>query len=292
MIGRGARNEAHFTAALEQCCRRMQQGEQLDRCLADYPPEYREELTRLVPLAERLGRLARDPSPEVRSRLEQRILASMDEARGRQPEGILERIGRGATALAALFSPRGFLAAAPAVRALVVLAVALLVLAGSGIGAVQASEDALPDSPLYQVKTAREWVEVVAARDKEAQLGVHIRQIGRRGVELVKAVRSGKGRQVVAVLSYRLGVSTVQMVDQALELRSHGKTQPAVRALAVIRTAQSQLDQLVAQASPGVRPPLRRLQRLLAEQAQRLTEGSQASASLISPASGAASNSN
>lgn len=267
MAGRPG-NEARFASALEECCRRVQKGESLEQCLADYPLEYRENLGRLVPLTARLGELGSDPSPEFQARLERCLLASMEEARQHRPHGLAERIRRSVVAFPALLSPRQF-----PMRALAIALAALLILVGSGIGVVQASEDTLPDSPLYQVKVAREWVEVNTARDQEVRLGVHIRQIGKRGLELNNAVRSGKPRRVVGALSLRLGASTVQMVDQALELQSRGRPQPAISALNVIRAMQVRVDQLLAQATPHGRPPLRRLRSFLNEQERRLTAG-------------------
>lgn len=249
-------NDLRFDAALEDCCRRVQIGEPLERCLDDYPREYRAELARLAPVARQVARLRRDPSPEFEVRLERDLLAAVDATRrGRRGEPLARpgRLWRGLS-----------------LRLATVLMVALVVLVGGSVGAVQASDDSLPDSPLYQVKTAREWVEVILARDEQAAVGVHARQIAERGRELDKAVRANKPRRVVDVLTLRLAISTKRMVDQAVELRDRGDPQPAIRALAAVRGIQRETDRLISQASPGARPPLQRLQRFLREQERRL----------------------
>ncbi len=149
---------------LEECTQRVQRGEPLEQCLASYPPEYREELSQLVPLAGRLNQLSRDPSHEFQARLEERLGASVDAARRRQKSGPLASIGR-------------FFVASPVMRVAAVALVALLVLFGSGFGIVQAAEGSLPDSPLYQVKSAREWAERALAGNGESLVGVQARQV-------------------------------------------------------------------------------------------------------------------
>ncbi|MBI4492365.1 MAG: hypothetical protein HY690_06185 [Chloroflexi bacterium] len=246
-----------FAAALEECCRRVQRGEPLERCLADYPAAYQQELARLVPLAGRVGQLARDPSPEFQARLERRLLASVDEARRGRRVGLLSRLGR--------------LFAGPAMRTATVALVVMAVLVGGGVEVEQAAADSLPDSPLYRVKEAREWVTLTLARDGETRVGVHAAQIAQRGRELERAVQTGKPRRVVDVLALRLAWSIDQIVDQALELQAQGNPRPARRALVALRAMERPLDRLTAQASPEARPALERLHTFLDEQERRLT---------------------
>ncbi len=259
--------EQRRAAAVEDCCRRVRQGESLESCLAGYPPQYREELARLVPLSGRLAKLAGNPSPEFQARLQRRILEEVAEARQCRSRGPLARVKQAFSPLVALLLPGG--AMVPA-RALGIALIALIVLAASGIGAVQAAEDSLPDSPLYHVKTAREWVETATARDQQAKLNVEIRQIGKRGMELAAAVRAGKPRPVLAVLVNRLGIVTKQMVDHAIAMQGQGAPQAVPRALTVIRAMQNQTDQLLAETGPDERRPLLRLRHGLDEQEARL----------------------
>jgi hypothetical protein len=156
-------------------------------------------------------------------------------------------------------------------RIMVIVVVAVLVLGSAGAGVVQASDESLPDSPLYQVKTAREWVETVAARDNQARMGVHIRQAGRRTIELSIAIRSGKPRPVVAILASRLDAATTRLVDDAQESKAQNNHQAVNRALTALRTIRSQVEQMSTQA-PGQYRPLQRLHTSLVEKEQRLIE--------------------
>ncbi len=250
--------DARFEAALEGCCRRVQQGESLASCLLDYPVEYREEIAHLVPVSERVALLGRDPSPEFQARLERQLLASVEEVR--RAQGVSRGwFGR-------LF-PVG-----PVLKSVVATLVVLLVLSLGGVGAVNASADSLPDSPLYRVKAAKEWVQLAMARDGEAQVNVRAGQIVERGKELQKAVQEKKPPRVVEVLSLALGQSTEKMVDQALVLETRGKTQQAARVLTALRTMGRQLNRLAAQAQPVSRPALHRLLNFLNGQERRLLE--------------------
>lgn len=251
-------HDARFAAVLEECCRRVRSGERLEHCVSDYPVEYREELARLVPLAGDLGQLSRDPSPEFQARLERRLLAAVDEERRARRTGPLGRLGH-------------FFAAAPLMRATVVALVLLVVLVGSGVGVIQASDNSLPDSPLYHVKTAREWAELALARNGETQVGVYTRQINQRGTELERTVQTGKPRRVVEVLALRLAWTTDRIVDRALELQARGNREPASRALVMIRTMQRRVDVLTVQATPEVRPLLQRMRTFLDAQERRLS---------------------
>lgn len=253
--------DARFSAALEDCCRRVQRGEVLERCLNDYSVEYRGELSRLVPLTARFQAVGDDPSPEFQRRLEQRLLDALDQDRA-----------RGHRAPPRLGPPLAFLRSAPAMRFAALGLAAMLVVAMSGAGAVQASEDSMPDSPLYQVKAARDWVRLALARDGESRVGVHADQIGQRGRELQFAVLADKPRPVVQELAVRLAFSVERIVDQALELHERGRLAPAARSLMSLREMGRQLDRLAQQAAAEARPSLQRLQAFLDEQEQRLLE--------------------
>src|SRR3990172_2752922 len=110
-------HDARFAAMLEECCRRVRNGERLEDCVSDYPVEYREDLARLVPLSGDLGQLSRDPSSEFEARLERRLLAAVDEERRARRSGLLGRLGH-------------FFAAAPLMRATVVALVLVLLVGG------------------------------------------------------------------------------------------------------------------------------------------------------------------
>lgn len=250
-------DDARFAAVLEECCLRLQCGEDLARCLNSYPAEYRAELARLAPLSAQLAKLGHDPSAEFQARLEQRLLAAMREARQARRPGLLERLA-------------GAVAGVSLVRAAVVALVVMLLLVAGGAGLVQASEGSLPDSPLYRIKIAREWLQLQLTRSGDERLGVYAAQILQRGRELDRAVRAGAPRRVIEVLALRLAWSTDRLVDQALELHARGNTQPATRTLTLVRAIQRELDPLEGQAQPEARPVLQRLQRFLEGQERRL----------------------
>ena len=252
--------DARFAEILEECCQRVRGGELLERCLNDYPTEYRGELARLVPIAGRVGVLARDPSPEFQARLEQRLLASVDDARRRQRTGFAARAGR-------------FFAAIPLARTAVIALVVLLVLGGGGFGVDQAAAGSLPDSPLYQLKTIRERVQLALAQAPEAQVEVHAKQIAQRGAELDQAIQKGKQPKVVDTLVNRVETSTSQMVEQALTARARGNPLPARRAAVAIRAIARRLDLIIPEAKPDLRPPLLGLRGYFQGQERRLLPG-------------------
>ena len=252
--------DARFAEILDECCRRVGIGESLERCLSDYPMEYREELTRLVPMAGRVGVLARDPSPEFQARLEKKLLATADIIHRSQRTGFSARVSR-------LF------AAIPLARTAVIALVVLIVLGVGGFGVDQAAAGSLPDSPLYQLKTIREQVQLALARAPEAQVELHAKQIAQRGAELNQAVQSGKPPRVVDVLVTRVETSTNQMVEQALVARTRGNLLPARRAGTAIRGIVRRLDTIIPEAKPELRPPLERLRGFFQQQERRLLPG-------------------
>jgi len=248
-----------FERALDECCGRVLRGELLERCLADYPAEYREELARLVPISTPLGRLGHDPSPEFQNRLERRLLASMDEARRLPEPGVLARLGR------ILMSNR-------MVRVAATVLVVLLLLGAGGFGVDRVAANSLPDSPLYRVKAARERLQLVLAQTPEARVAVQASQIAERGTEMERAVQTAKPATVVRMLETRLARATRNMVDQALEREARGNPQPAIRALAVLRAVEVRLDRLIVQARPEQRPELLRARDFIRQQEERLFE--------------------
>ncbi|MBI2954710.1 MAG: hypothetical protein HYY30_10375 [Chloroflexi bacterium] len=254
--------DKRFADALEECCRRVRRGEILEHCLADYPGDFRDELTQLVPLACRIGQVGRDPAPEFQSRLEQRLLTSVDAARRARRTGMAGRVGSFFIYVAG---------AIPAMRIAVMMLVALVLFAASGVGAIQASEDSLPDEPLYSLKAAREWAELLLARNDGARADIEARQIGQRGREMERALQMGKSGRVVDEVATRAARSIERLVDRALLLRASGNPRPANRTLAVVRVLQRRLARLASQASPSVLPAIERLQLILDKQEERLT---------------------
>lgn len=214
---------------------------------------------RLVPITTRLSQLGSNPSVEFQTGLEQRLTVEVENIRKAQRTSVFGRFGR-------------LIDAVPALRLVTAILVIAFVFAGTGVRIIQASDESLPDNPLYQVKTAREWVELMLARSAENRVGVHARQIVQRGRELESAVQKDKPRVVVELLAASLAISTDRIVDQAVELHSRGKPEPVDKALTMVRTMQRQVDRLRADASPFARPALRKLRLHLEKQERRLVE--------------------
>lgn len=111
--------------------------------------------------------------------------------------------------------------AAPTVRMASVAPAALIVLTGSGLGIVQSSEDSPPDSPLYQVKEAREWAELALTGDSKNRLRVYNRRSERRDHEQERAVQANKPGQVSEPLMDCTASSVERTIDKALESSSN-----------------------------------------------------------------------
>ncbi|MHB1004694.1 MAG: DUF5667 domain-containing protein [Chloroflexota bacterium] len=250
-------NEETRFAALDECRRRVAGGESLAVCLVDYPVAEREELAGLLATEARLGQLRHDPSPAFQARLEEGLLARVDATRA----------STGALRRGWSFRP---LRLASAWRALAVALVVLLIGAGSGVGIVAASDDTLPDSPLYHVKAAKESVELALATSPEAKVDVNAIHIAARGRELVVAIRRAKPQPVIDVLARRVAVSVDDMVNQALALRGQGRPLPARRAAVALRVMEREVERLANGASPAVRATLFRLRTQMENEGLRL----------------------
>lgn len=257
MIDRAAMS---FSAALDDCRVRIEAGESIDACLGDYDADLRSELARLVPVAISLGHLASDPTPEFQSRLATRLDAEMARSAAPGARGAATRL-------------LAWLAPAPAFRWAAALALILLAVGGGGAGVVAASNQSLPDSPLYQIKEARESAELILVREPEQRVAVHLQQLVIRERELGLAVHSGKNRRVVNLVVARTAAATEHLVDQALEARDRGNPRPALRVIALLEGLQRQTERLIAEAAPEARPPLDQLDAHLAEQQRRLAPG-------------------
>lgn len=257
-------DDARFNAALDDCARRLRDGEPLERCLGDHAAEYRAELARLAPLAARIGGLGRDPAPDFERRLEQRLLAAVAVERRVRRRADRPLLGR-------------LLGGGPARTAAVALVTVLVLLVGGG-GALRAAGDSLPDSPLYRLKEAREATELLIARDDETRVGVLLRQLGERGRELAEAVRTDRPAPVIEVLAQRMAETTGRIVDRALDLDQRGARAPTRRALLLVRALERQVGRAAALGPPDSRPALRRLLTALQEQERRLVERAGATA--------------
>ncbi len=240
-----------FETELDACLARMAAGATSDECVAEYPEPLRAELRHALATVYRLGQAVRVPEPGYVSRLEDRLWGAMA-ARSQQQRAWL--------GFGVFLRPRAL--GRPMAAAILVL----LVLAGTGagVGAVQASEGSLPDSPLYAVKTTIEQVNVATASSEAEKLDVRLRQIPQQLSDFINAFRANRPDPMVRRLVTRVAETLTHAVDQAIQAQASGDAEPNRRVRNMIRTLKNRLAQL----SAG--PALVSLQGLLEEQEQRL----------------------
>ena len=159
-----------FAVALDECLAAMSVGEGLEECLARYP-QYAEELRLQLALARRLTITPRHPPrAAVQEAAWQRFRSRAEDIRLRRRPS---------------FS-FGWL------RPLTIAAVLVLATLGAAGGTAYASQDALPDSPLYRVKLftedARVWFTPGDSRKAELLLN----QSNERTDEIMSLLHAGK----------------------------------------------------------------------------------------------------
>ena len=159
-----------FAAALDECLAAMSAGESLEECLARYP-RYAEELRTQLPLAQRLMMTPRhQPRAGVQEAAWQRFRAQANDM----------RLGRR--------SPLSF----AWLRPLAIAAVLVLAVMGAAGGTAYASQDALPDSPLYRVKLFTEDARVWLTFDDSRKAELLLNQSNERTDEVMAMLRAGK----------------------------------------------------------------------------------------------------
>jgi hypothetical protein len=260
-----------YEQAVDDCRRRIREGEPLASCIARYPAELQAELAELILLSVKMERLWHDPSADFMTRLQGQIKAA-SLAKAKENPNWAQRLG---SALANLPADawRALGAGGPLWRAVAVILIVGVVTIGSSVGVVQAADETLPDHPLYPVKTAREWVEENIARDGDARNVFLMRQAGRRVAELSRVVEAGKPRLVVELASARVLNSTRRGVAQAIEQQERGNPRPAQRALPALQNLRQQVDKVANGAPPRYRGALQRLSLALAEEERNLAGG-------------------
>ena len=159
-----------FAAALDECLAAMSVGENLEECLARYP-QYAEELRTHLPLAQRLTMTPRhEPRAAVQEAAWQRFRSRVEDMRlGRRP-------------------PLSF----AWLRPLTIAAVLVLAALGAAGGTAYASQDALPDSPLYRVKLFTEDARVWFTFDDSQKAELLLNQSNERTDEVMAMLRAGK----------------------------------------------------------------------------------------------------
>jgi hypothetical protein len=157
---------------LDECLAALSRGESLEACLARYP-EHAEELRIHLLLAQRLSLTPRhEPRPGSRSAAWQQFRARAEDMRlGRRPRFSIN-VGW--------------------MRPLAITAAVILAILVAGGGTIYASQDALPDSPLYRVKLATEEARLWFVFDDVREAEMLLDQSNERTDEIMEMVRNGK----------------------------------------------------------------------------------------------------
>ncbi|MSQ10858.1 MAG: hypothetical protein EXR52_07655 [Dehalococcoidia bacterium] len=242
-------DQSAFESALDACLARMAAGATSDECVAGYPEPLRTEVRNALAAVYRLRQAGGDPESGYVGRLEYRLWGAVA-ARGEQQRAWL--------GLGAFLRPRAL------GRSMAAVVLVLLVLAGTGVGAVQAWEGSLPDSPLYAVKTTIEQVNVATASSEAEKLDVRLRQIPQQLSDFINASRANRPDPMVRRLVTRVTETLTHAVDQAIQAQASGDAEPNRRVRNMIRTLKNRLTQL----PEG--PAVVSLQGLSEEQEQRL----------------------
>jgi hypothetical protein len=190
------RNNQSIADVLEACRVRLRRGETVETCLAAYPA-HRAELASLLPLIGEARGLAHDPDPTYAAGARRRFRATLAAARENRSRELGARY-RGLFGL---------------LRRLAVPLVLVVALSVSGLGLVQASDAALPDSPLYTVKQAQENVGQVLARTPQDNALLQVRLANRRFMDFQLAVKEKKGQPLIE----KVAVNMVQAADLATD---------------------------------------------------------------------------
>jgi hypothetical protein len=161
-----------FTSILDECLAALDQGETLDACLARYP-NHAEELRAPLHLAQRLALTPlHQPRPATQAAAWQQFRAQAQDMRlGHKPHLSLNI---------------GWL------RPLTIAAAVALAVLGAAGGTVYASQDALPDSPLYRVKLASEDARIWFTFDDGRKAELLLDQSNERTDEIMEMLSGGK----------------------------------------------------------------------------------------------------
>ncbi|MHB8104964.1 MAG: DUF5667 domain-containing protein [Dehalococcoidales bacterium] len=163
-----------FENILNECLDRLIKGDTIESCLALYP-RYATELKPLLKTAQETRMAAAvKPRPEFR----QRAGIEFQEA------------------IRALPPKKGWSGFKWQVRWVAPVAVLIVLIAGGG-GTVAAATNALPDSPLYQVKLATESIQMALTFSDQGKTELYARFIDYRVEEIVRMAEAGKSDQVV-----------------------------------------------------------------------------------------------
>jgi len=182
-----------FERALDECLSQLNTGELgLEEVLARYP-EHEAELRPLLRTAMLVRQVPQAvPSPEAKAAGRQRLLSAVARKRrekARARPGLVHRLEQKAAILVQpLIQPqRQSLRLAQAIAALLVI-VSLV-----SAGTLRVAAGSLPDSPLYPIKRATEWVQLALTTSPASKARLHMSYSERRLEEARALGEAGKG---------------------------------------------------------------------------------------------------
>jgi hypothetical protein len=182
-----------FERALDECLSQLNTGELgLEEVLARYP-EHEAELRPLLRTAMLVRQVPQAvPSPEAKAAGRQRLLSAVARKRREKAQarpGLVHRLERSAAILVQpLVQPqRQSLRLAQAIAAL------LIIVSLVSAGTLRVAAGSLPDSPLYPIKRATEWVQLALTTSPAGKARLHMSYSERRSDENLALLETGKG---------------------------------------------------------------------------------------------------
>lgn len=239
-----------FADILEECRQRLARSETIRGCLAAYPA-HAAELQPLLPLVLRTQRLARDPEPAYAARTHRRFyaaLAAEQAARRREP----------------VASPFSWF------KRLVVPLAVVIVMTFSGLGLVEASNDALPDSPLYTVKRAREGFEQVLVRNPQDAAALQLRLAKRRRLELERAESLHKPPALQLTVAANMVERSNAATEQVLQNQGAQREQQLTELRQLLPAEREDMNSLVTLPRSAFATTARDLQKQLLADEQKV----------------------
>jgi len=176
-----------FDTILDECIRRVEAGEDLAACLADYP-EFSDELEPLLNLVQEMHALpAPQGSPTAALAGQERMLAKLDDAQESQTslwESWIAMFALISQSLTNIFSKENFMYR----KTFVAVALVLVILFAGTTLTAYAAQGSLPGDALYGVKTAIEDIQMNTAWDTADEAEKSIQYAERRIQEISELI--------------------------------------------------------------------------------------------------------
>ena len=161
-----------FASILDECLTAISHGDTLEACLARYP-RHAEALRAHLRIAQRIVLTPpHQPRPAAQAAAWHQFWAQAQDRRGSSGPLLSLNVGW--------------------LRPLTIAAALVLAVLGAAGGTVYASQDALPDSPLYRVKLATEDARVWFTFDDSGKAELLLDQSSERTNEVMEMLRAGK----------------------------------------------------------------------------------------------------